>query len=156
MEKRQMERCLDIAQDYADKYSTCCKVKVGSLIETKAKESILGCNHGVHNCKQNGCRRIGLYGEASKKHRLPSDCDSIHSEIDAICSAARRGMNLLGATIFVTRYPCEACARAIANSGIETVVYGRRENISDYTRIILDEAGVDVIKADWEGEDNNE
>lgn len=147
---------LDMAQKYADEMSTCVKVKVGSVITTDT-HGICGCNHGVSNCKENGCRRIKLYGNASKEHRLPSDCDALHSEIDAISKAARRGVKLDGATIYVTRYPCESCARAIAESGISAVVYGRKEEVSDYTKEILENAGVEIfhIKS-WEREDNNE
>lgn len=147
---------LDMAQKYADEMSTCVKVKVGSVVITDTY-GIIGYNHGVSNCKKNGCRRIKLYGNASKEHRLPSDCDALHSEIDAICSAARDGISLIGATIYVTRYPCEACARAIAESGISKVIYGRKEEVSDYTREILEDAGVEIfhIKS-WEREDNNE
>lgn len=156
---RNSKEMLDMAQAYADLKSTCVKVKVGSAIETLPKdglrEVVFGCNHGVCDCKTNGCRRKKLYGEASKAHRLPSDCDSIHSEIDAISRAARQGAVLEGATIWVTRYPCEACARAIRAAGIHTVIYGRKETVSEYTKQILE--GLDLIHADdWDREDNNE
>lgn len=158
---------LDSAQNYADENSTCAKVKVGSIIIPEVVEDdkpfelfgymVRGCNHGVHNCKENGCRRIQLYGNASKEHRLPSDCDALHSEIDAISRAAKSGRQTRGATIFVTRYPCEACARAIIAAGIKKVYYGRKESISDYTAKILAAGDVKVIKVDtWEREDNNE
>ena len=158
---------LDSAHEYANKNSTCCKVKVGSCIIPNGddslfgletfKHAVYGCNHGYENCKENGCRRIRLYGEASKEHRLPSDCDSIHSEIDSICRAASKQILTKGATIFVTRYPCEACARAIVAAGIKKVVYGRKESISEYTAEIFskNEVKVEKIKG-WEREDNNE
>lgn len=150
------ERSLNNAQNYADVNSTCAKVKVGSMILGHDGEVMFGCNHGVCNCVKNGCRRIKLYGENSKEHRLPSDCDAIHSEVDAISKAAKVGMKLSGATIFVTRYPCENCARAIAQAGITTVIYGRREDPSEYTRQILDDSGVKCFKLDtWNREDNN-
>lgn len=149
-------KMLDNAQIYADSHSTCAKVRVGSLILTPNEEIVTGANHGVCNCVKNGCRRISLYGENSKEHRLPSDCDSIHSEIDAISKAAKSGIKLMDATIFVTRYPCENCARAVAESGISTVVYGRKEDISKYTQQILDDAGVKCFKLkEWNREDNN-
>lgn len=152
------KRMLDAAQNYADKNSTCCKVKVGSVIVVPDLQVyVYGCNHGVHNCTMRGCRRVMLYGEASKSHRLPSDCDSIHSEVDAIGKAAKNGWKLDGATIYVSRYPCENCARAIVAAGIKKVIYGRKEGISDYTKQILDSGDVKVIKVeDWEREDNNE
>ena len=151
-------RMLDLAQSYADENSTCCKVKVGSVILIPSTlVFIYGCNHGVHRCTKNGCRRVMLYGEASKQHRLPSDCDSVHSEIDAISKAAKEGHKLDGATIYVSRYPCENCARAVAAAGIKKVIYGRTESISDYTQQILDDAGVEVYKIDdWDWEDNHE
>ena len=157
---------LDSAQEYADENSTCAKVKVGSLIVPEQPSDkpydifgyvVHGCNHGCHNCRVNGCRRIELYGNASKEHRLPSDCDAVHSEVDAIGRAAKMGLKTEGATIFVTRYPCEACARAIVAAGISKVYYGRKEDISDYTATILESGNVKVIKVDdWEREDNNE
>lgn len=150
---------LDLAHKYAEENSTCAKVVVGSAIVTHGgygRPMFFGCNHGCSNCKKNGCRRIKLYGDASKEHRLPSDCDALHSEIDAIAAAAKKGMKVEGATIYVTRYPCEACARAIAAAGIKRVVYGRKEDISDYTRQILEAGNVIVEKVEWEREDNNE
>lgn len=146
---------LDSADMYATCNSTCEKVKVGSMI-TDGSRIVFGCNHGVHNCIRNGCRRIQLYGENLKEHRLPSDCDAVHSEVDAIAKAARVGMKLEGAAIFVTRYPCEACARAIAESGIKTVIYGRRQPHSEYTHQILSEAGVVIFQlTEWTREDTN-
>lgn len=152
------KKMLENAQNYADLNSTCVKVKVGSLIITPEDNVIFGCNHGIHNCKTNGCRRIKLYGENSKEHRLPSDCDAVHSEIDAISKAAQLGVKLKGASIFVTRYPCEACARAIAGSGIKYLIYGRKGAISEYTDKILTDAGVEYLKIPtdvWDKEDNN-
>ena len=156
-EEQFAENMLDAAQYHADKMSTCLKVKVGSVIvDSNSCVFFYGCNHGVCNCKENGCRRINLYGEASKLHRLPSDCDSIHSEIDAICEAAKSGISIEGATIYVTRYPCENCARAIVAAGIKRVVYGRKETISPYTAQILASGHVEVVhRLDWEREDNN-
>lgn len=143
-----IKECLDLAQSYADTYSECRKVAVGSLIlmhHNSEKISIYGCNRSLPvNCKKAGCRRIDLYGEDSKNHRLPSDCRSLHSEIDAITQAARYGYPLDRATLYVTRYPCEACARAIVNSGIKTVYYGRDQEISEETKAIFDEGKVKV------------
>lgn len=150
-------RMLSRAQSYADMNSTCAKVQVGSLIVTENYALISGCNHGIdRNCKSVGCHRIEKYGDSSKIHRLPSDCVAVHSEIDAICKAARQGLNLHRAIIFVTRYPCEACARAIVSAGIRKVVYGRKEKVSDMTEIMLHCAGVELEHVeDWDYSDDN-
>ena len=150
---------IDAAHNYAVKHSTCAKVIVGSVIVPWMNIHIgamYGCNHGALDCKKNGCRRIRLYGENSKQHRLPSDCDAIHSEIDAIARCAKYEVTTQDATIYVTRYPCEACARAIVAAGITEVVYGRSEDISEYTQQIFDAAGVKVIHdTEWIREDDN-
>lgn len=148
---------LEKAQAYASSFSTCSKVQVGSLIVTVNLDTVYGCNKGIErNCMIEGCHRVEKYGENSKLHRLPSDCVAIHSEVDAISRAARRGLCLNGAVIFITRYPCEACARAIALSGIRKVCYGRTEEISEMTRQIFEASGIEVVhEKDWVYEDNN-
>lgn len=142
---------LDRANLYALKNSGCNKVQVGSAILTTAGSLIFGTNYVIGNlCKNRGCQRIELYGEDSKNHRLPSDCRSLHSEIDAICSASASGQLINGSTIYVTRYPCEACARAIVSAGIREVYYGREQEISNQTKEIFDLGGVKVYWVkDW-------
>ena len=44
-----------------------------------------------------------------------------HSELNAILNY--RGGSLEGATIYVTLFPCNECAKAIIQAGIKTVVY---------------------------------
>ena len=44
-----------------------------------------------------------------------------HSELNAILNY--RGGSLEGATIYVTLFPCNECAKAIIQAGIKTIVY---------------------------------
>jgi cytidine deaminase len=46
-----------------------------------------------------------------------------HAEMAAICTAARRGTPIGGATLVSTTYPCHECARLIIASGLRRVVY---------------------------------
>lgn len=48
---------------------------------------------------------------------------SVHAEMDAICSAARMGIPLVGATLYTTTFPCHNCARHIIAAGIKRVVF---------------------------------
>lgn len=143
--REMLSRAASVAQVEA-REDGCVKVIVASLLEcTRPEAVVLGRNHTFgHNCAKEGCNRIRLYGEDSCNHRLPSDCMSIHSEVDAIAKAAMNGYSTKGATIYVTRYPCEACARAIIQAGITKVVYGRTQEISELTRKMFEDAGVDV------------
>lgn len=142
---------LERASLYAFKNSGCNKVQVGSAILTTDGSLIFGSNYVIGNlCIIKGCQRIELYGEDSKNHRLPSDCRSLHSEINAICTAVANGKSTYNAKIYITRYPCEACARAIVAAGIREVYYGREQEISDQTKEIFDLGGVKVYWVkDW-------
>ncbi|MBF0446551.1 MAG: hypothetical protein HQL68_13300 [Magnetococcales bacterium] len=48
---------------------------------------------------------------------------AIHSEMDALTSAARKGISVRGAIMFVTAFPCHYCARHIVAAGIDEVQY---------------------------------
>ena len=47
----------------------------------------------------------------------------IHAEMSAICDAARNGISISRATMYVTTFPCHICAKHIVASGIKRVVY---------------------------------
>jgi dCMP deaminase len=44
-----------------------------------------------------------------------------HAEVNAIHNAARIGVALQGASIFVTKFPCLACCNAIVQAGITSI-----------------------------------
>lgn len=135
---------LDMAQLYADKTSGCLKVAVGSVIVKQDRMVSFGSNRAIPNvCKgYRGCLRVEKYGNDSKSHRNPEDCRAIHSEIDALSSIRESAE---GATIYVTRYPCEGCAKAIISAGIKEVVYGGTTQISEMTRDMFDKFDVHCI-----------
>ena len=154
---------LDLAQHYANIHSGCNKVAVGSVITQGSAQNndvrviAMGANRCLPNlCHYRGCYRIEKYGDDSKNHRNPEDCRAIHSEVDAICSAASLGISTKGATIYVTRYPCEACARALITAGIKEVYYGGTARISDQTADLFDRYNITcVFVEDWK-EDNSD
>lgn len=58
-------------------------------------------------------------------HKPPEGGPSIfmeHAERNAITNAARIGVSVKGGEMYVTLHPCDACTRAIVNSGIKEVV----------------------------------
>jgi len=135
---------LMLASSYANIFSGCLKVKVGTVLVRNNKVLALGANKALPNfCATNkGCLRVEKYGDNAKDHRNPGDCRAIHSEIDAIASAST---DLTGATAYVTRYPCEACARALIAAGVTKIVYGRESPVTEYTRALFEHYGVEVI-----------
>ena len=51
---------------------------------------------------------------------------TIHCEQNAICQAAKRGIPLDGATIYVSMTPCRVCAMMLINCGIKEVKCQRK------------------------------
>jgi len=64
---------------------------------------------------------------------------SLHAERGLIAEAARQGISLEGASMYVTDFPCPTCAHMIAKSGIKKIYH-----LSGYG--MLD--GVEVLKGD--------
>ena len=48
---------------------------------------------------------------------------SVHAEMDALISAARRGVSTIGGRLFVTTFPCHNCARHIVAAGVDEVQF---------------------------------
>ncbi len=48
---------------------------------------------------------------------------AVHAEMDALLSAARKGVALVGTRLFVTTYPCHYCARHIVTAGVDEVQF---------------------------------
>lgn len=136
---------LKLAGEYAEQFTGCTKVGVGSCLVKDDTIISMGANKAIPDLctSSRGCLRVELYGENSKLHRNPEDCRAIHSEVDAIGRAAKVGVSTQGATLYVTRYPCEACARLIITAGIKRVVYGRNQPISELTRQMFESAKVE-------------
>ena len=123
---------LDIAESVSER-GTCLRNNYGSII-VKNDEIIstgyTGAPRGRKNCIDLGyCTR--------QKYEMPSGkgyerCRSVHSEQNAIISAARKDM--IGATLYLVginqrngeyvkdNEPCSFCKRMIINAGIEKVV----------------------------------
>lgn len=77
-----------------------------------------------------------------------------HAERNAIFNAAKNGIKLDGAKIFLTSsYPCADCARAIINCGIKTIYcyrssgpYNEHWNKHyEVSKVMLEEAGVTIF-----------
>ena len=66
---------------------------------------------------------------------------TIHSEINAICDCAKRGVTLNGAKIYITHYPCFNCFKTICSSSIVEIVYledyNNDELVARVTNIVI-------------------
>jgi deoxycytidylate deaminase len=48
---------------------------------------------------------------------------AVHAEMDALLSAARKGISVVGTRLFVTTFPCHYCARHLVAAGVDEVQY---------------------------------
>ncbi len=72
---------------------------------------------------------------------------AIHAEASVIAQAARAGRPLDGADLYVTTFPCPACARLIAESGLRRCYFTGPYSVLDGDKI-LQAAGVTLFWVD--------
>jgi dCMP deaminase len=75
---------------------------------------------------------------------------AIHAEASVVASAARNGVTLDGADLYVTTFPCPACARLIAESGLRRCYFSGAYSVLDGD-VILHAAGVELLWVDAAG-----
>lgn len=124
------EYYLDIAASVA-KRSTCLRRRYGAVIVNNDEIIATGYN-GSPRGEKNCCDTGECWREA---HHIPhgeqyEKCVSVHAEMNAIISAARKDM--VGGTLYLMGFddsnpifhavPCTICRRLIKNAGIKRVV----------------------------------
>lgn len=137
------EYFMEIAHVVA-KRSNCSRRRVAAVIVKDNHLLSTGYNgtpRGVKNCFDGGCPRCS--GHTPSGQGL-DECLCVHAEQNAICQAARYGIDVSGATIYVTLSPCLTCAKLIINAGISHVVYdGDYTAFLDTVKAMFQEAGVE-------------
>lgn len=69
---------------------------------------------------------------------------TIHSEARAIGYAARHGISLEGASIYVTTFPCPPCAKLLLEAGIAKVYYSKGYSLVNAEKDLTD-GGVEIV-----------
>lgn len=75
----------------------------------------------------------------------------IHAECNAVGRAARKGVKLSGATVYITHHPCLNCAKTLLAAGIKKLVYNTvverfPEEEMKKARDLMEASGVTVEK----------
>ncbi|HET9062936.1 MAG TPA: dCMP deaminase family protein [Candidatus Binatia bacterium] len=106
--------------------STCLRAAVGAVIVRDRSILATGYNGapaGMPHCLDVGCL---VYESRTPTGDLEQNCfRTIHAEMNAIAQAARNGTSIQGADIYVTHTPCIHCFKALVNTGIKRVFYGK-------------------------------
>jgi dCMP deaminase len=122
--------------------STCPRKAVGAVIVRDKAVLATGYNgslRGLPHCTEAGC--LMENGHCVR---------TVHAEANAILQAARNGVRIEAADIYVTASPCWNCFKLIANAGLRRVFFGefyRDQRIHDFAR----EAGIELVNLGMEG-----
>ncbi len=123
--------------------STCPRKSVGAVIvrdKTVLSTGYNGSIRGAPHCTEAGCLM-------ENDHCIRT----VHAEANALIQAARHGIRLEEAQIYVTASPCFNCFKLITNAGIRTVYFGefyRDEKVLQFA----EELGIQMIDLGMDGE----
>jgi dCMP deaminase len=112
---------INIAKELATA-SKCVSKQVGAVIVKDGRILSTGYNGtpaGFTNCNEHWNH------EYTSEHHEWSKTYEIHAEMNAIIWAAREGISIEGATIYVTLEPCSECSKNVIASGIKRIVYDK-------------------------------
>jgi len=135
---------INIATEIA-RASKCVSKQVGAVIVKDDRILSTGYNGtpaGYENC----CDHWD--GKYTPEHHEWSKTYEIHAEMNAIIWAARKGISIEGATIYVTLEPCSECSKNLIASGIKRIVYAKEyeHTHSCVVSKFLEDNGVQIEK----------
>ncbi len=109
------EYFMNIARVVASR-STCDRKFVGAVIVRDKTILSTGYNGSIRGMPH--CSEVGHMMEEG--HCVAT----IHAESNAILQAAKNGVSIDGASIYVTASPCWSCFKQVTNAGIRRIVFG--------------------------------
>jgi len=123
--------------------SKCVSKQVGAVIVKNGRILSTGYNGtpaGFKNCCDH------WEGKYTSEHHEWSKTYEIHAEMNAIIWAAREGISIDGATIYVTLEPCSVCSKNLIASGIKRIVYAKpyEHTHSDTISKFIEDNGVSI------------
>jgi dCMP deaminase len=135
---------LDLA-DTASKRATCNRGRSGCVI-VRDKQVLatgyVGSPTGLPHCDDIGhlIKKVVQDNGEVTEHCLRT----VHSEQNAICQAAKRGISISGATVYTRMTPCRTCAMLLINCGITRVVCERKYQQAEESDKLFNDAGVAI------------
>lgn len=116
---------------------TCARLRVGAVLVRDNCAFATGYNGAPHGFAH--CDDVGHM--MSDGHCIRS----VHAEQNAIVQAARHGVTTVGATVYVTHYPCVLCAKLLIQACVVRVVCGSGYK-TDTAAWFFAEAGIEVTE----------
>ena len=125
------------------KRATCDRGRSGCIITRNNQILVtgyVGSPKGIAHCDEVGheMRKVIHEDGSISQHCVRTT----HAEQNAICQAAKLGIPIEGATLYVSMTPCYTCAKMLINAGIKRVVCEKRYHAGKDSERIFREAGV--------------
>jgi len=134
------EYFMNIAKEIASR-STCDRKHVGSVLVRDKTILSTGYNGSIRGMPH--CDEVG--------HMMENDhcVATIHAESNAVLQAAKNGVMIDRAELYITASPCWPCFKMLANAGIKKIYYGEFYR-DDRTFDVAKKLGVELthIKVD--------
>ncbi len=99
--------------------TTCLRRSVGA-VAVSPDHRIIGSGYNGALPGAPHCDEVGGCLPSGQRQEI---CRAQHAEANICNSAAKHGICLDGATIYVTNQPCTTCVKAMVTSGIRRVVF---------------------------------
>lgn len=116
---------MDIAERTACE-SNCVKYHIGAAVVRDNRIVLQGYNgtiSGFTNCCDKFGSNFVITEENKNAHYAWQMAFEVHSEMNIVCFAAKKGIPLEGTTIYCTHSPCNNCVKHMIQAGIKRVIY---------------------------------
>ncbi len=121
--------------------SACDRLHVGCLVVSSGEHPnriiAAGYNGFLPGVPHHSCVRDG------------HEQATVHAEQNAVADAAKRGVSLMGATVYVTHFPCVNCAKVLAAAGVSAIKYLHDYHDDELVRPLLESAGITIERLDF-------
>lgn len=109
--------------------------QVGAVLTKDDRLILTGYNHHLPN--EHTPYAFGDARDFIKPGTLSHISSALHAEQDIIAYAARNGLSLSGADLYVTTFPCAICAKLIAWSGFKRLLFKEGHATFDGEQVLL-------------------
>lgn len=98
--------------------ATCDRKNIGAVIVRDKTILSTGYNGSIRGLAH--CDDVGHLMDEPGNHCVRT----VHAESNAIAQAAKNGVTVENAEIYITASPCWTCFKLLANAGITKILYG--------------------------------
>lgn len=114
--------------------SSCKKLNVGCVITKNNRIMCTGYNGHLPGAPHDSVERDG------------HEQMTVHAESNAINHAAKDGISIGNAKVYITHYPCINCTKSLISAGVGEIVYLNSYKPDPLVKIMFDVKGIKIHK----------